>query len=226
MVLWSKDPKQGYLTRIGIAKMRSVLTNDIFSEELHGLYVQKDLSYRVVTETARTEMAGLIRAMESSASPYLAIEEKLWELARGLESVSGKKQYGYLRKPLKALVDEIVAELKKVPEVARCYAVWNDQRDQLEGYYKTTPRQQAPLSHQKRFRTIKNQIIREVERLRGQKGKRKGPDVLRSRLSPIPLPLCPEMTRAPGSSPQQPSCCHLAGSFRCRVKAFRSVSQT
>ena len=35
MVLWSADPKQGYLTRAGIAKMRSKLTNDIFREELH-----------------------------------------------------------------------------------------------------------------------------------------------------------------------------------------------
>lgn len=166
MVLWSEDPKQGYLSRTGIAKMRSVLTNDIFSEELHELYVQKDLSYRAVTEAARAEMVGLIRAMESSASLYPAIEEKLWELARGLESVSGKKQYGYLRKPLKALVDEIVAELEKVSEVARCYAVWNDLRDQLEGYYKTTPRQHAPLSQQKEFRAIKNQIIREAEQLR------------------------------------------------------------
>lgn len=166
MVLWSEDPKQGYLTRAGIAKMRSVLTNDIFREELHELYVQKDLSYRAVTEAARTEMAGLIRAMESSIAHDPIIEEKLWELARGLESVSGKKQYGYLRKPLKALVDEIVAELEKVPEVARCYAVWNDLRDQLEGYYKTTPRQHAPLSRQKEFRAIKNQIIREAERLR------------------------------------------------------------
>ena len=48
----------------------------------------------------------------------------------------------------------------------RCYAVWNDMRDQLEGYYKTTPRQHAPLSHQREFRAIKNQIIREAERLR------------------------------------------------------------
>ena len=178
MVLWSEDPKQGYLSRTGIAKMRSVLTNDIFSEELHELYVQKDLSYRAVTEAARAEMVGLIRAMESSASLYPAIEEKLWELARGLESVSGKKQYGYLRKPLKALVDEIVAELEKVSEVARCYAVWNDLRDQLEGYYKTTPRQHAPLSQQKEFRAIKNQIIREAERLRRQEGEREGADEL------------------------------------------------
>lgn len=166
MVLWSENPKQGYLTRAGIAKMRSVLTNDIFREELHELYVQKDLSYRAVTEAARAEMAGLIHAMELSTAHDPIIEEKLWELARGLESVSGKKQYGYLRKPLKALVDEIVAELEKVPEVAQCYAVWNDLRDQLEGYYKTTPRQHAPLSRQKEFRAIKNQIIREAERLR------------------------------------------------------------
>ena len=166
MVLWSADPKQGYLSRAGIARMRSVLTNDIFRDELHELYVQKDLSYRAVTEAAKAEMAGLIRAMESSTAHYPAIEEKLLELARGLERVSGKKQYGYLRKPLKALVDEIVAELEKVPEVAQCYAVWNDLRDQLEGYYKATPRQRAPLSRQKEFRSIKNQIIREAERLR------------------------------------------------------------
>lgn len=111
-------------------------------------------------------MAGLIHAMESSTAYDPIMEEKLWELSRGLESVSGKKQYGYLRKPLKALVDEIVAELEKVPEVARCYVVWNDLRDQLEGYYKTTPRQHAPLSQQKEFRAIKNQIIREAEQLR------------------------------------------------------------
>lgn len=91
MVLLSADPKQEYLSRTSIAKMRSVLTNDIFSEELHELYVQKDLSYRAVTEVARAEMAGLIYAMESSVTPYPAIEEKLWELARGLESVSRKK---------------------------------------------------------------------------------------------------------------------------------------
>ena len=75
-------------------------------------------------------------------------------------------------------MDEIVAELEKVPEVARCYAVWNDLRDQLEGYYKTTPRQHAPLSQQKEFHAIKNQIIREAERLRGQEGKREGADIL------------------------------------------------
>ena len=59
-------------------------------------------------------------------------------------------------------------ELEKMPEVAAYYAVWNDLRDTLEGYYKNRPRQHNPLSQQKEFRAIKNAIIQEAERLRQQ----------------------------------------------------------
>ena len=58
--------------------------------------------------------------------------------------------------------------LEKLPEVAEYYAVWNDLRDTLEGYYKAKPRQHNPLSQQKEFRAIKNAIIQEAERLRQQ----------------------------------------------------------
>jgi len=50
--------------------------------------------------------------------------------------------------------------------VAACYQVWNDLRDELERFYKDKPRVHSPLSHQKEFKTIKNSIIREAERLR------------------------------------------------------------
>ena len=59
-------------------------------------------------------------------------------------------------------------ELEKLPEVAAYYAVWNDLRDTLDGYYKSKPRQHNPLSQQKEFRAIKNAIIQEAERLRQQ----------------------------------------------------------
>ena len=59
-------------------------------------------------------------------------------------------------------------ELEKLPEVAAYYAVWNDLRDTLEGYYKSKPRQHNPLTQQKEFRAIKNAIIQEAERLRQQ----------------------------------------------------------
>lgn len=85
-----------------------------------------------------------------------------------LRTVSGKKQYGYLKKPLKDKVDSIVDELEKLPEVAAYYSVWNELRDTLESYYKSKPRQHNPLSKQKEFRTIRNAIVQEAERLRLQ----------------------------------------------------------
>ena len=66
------------------------------------------------------------------------------------------------------MVDSIVDELEKLPEVAAYYSVWNGVRDTLEGYYKNRPRQHNPLSQQKEFRAIKNAIIQEAERLRQQ----------------------------------------------------------
>ena len=59
-------------------------------------------------------------------------------------------------------------EQEKLPEVAAYYAVWNDLRDTLEGYYKSKPRHHNPLTQQKEFRAIKNAIIQEAERLRQQ----------------------------------------------------------
>ena len=113
-------------------------------------------------------MHDLANRMEFISEPPASIQEKLLELALELRTVSGKKQYGYLKKPLKDKVDEIVDELEKLPEVAAYYSVWNGVRDTLEGYYKNRPRQHNPLSQQKEFRAIKNAIIQEAERLRQQ----------------------------------------------------------
>ena len=113
-------------------------------------------------------MRELVDRMESVSEPPAAIQQKLLELATELRTVGGKKQYGYLKKPLKDKVDSIVDELEKLPEVAAYYSVWNGLRDMLEGYYKNRPRQHNPLSQQKEFRAIKNAIIQEAERLRQQ----------------------------------------------------------
>ena len=168
MMLWSDDSKYGFLRKDRLLHMQSVLTNTIYADELKELYIQKDVAYKEVTEAAREIMREIVDRMESTAEPPVSIQQKLLELALELRTVSGKKQYGYLKKSLKDKVDEIVDELEKLPEVAAYYAVWNGLRDTLEGYYKNRPRQHNPLSQQKEFRTIKNAIIQEAERLRQQ----------------------------------------------------------
>ena len=168
MMLWSDDPQYGFLRKDKLLHMQSVLTNTIYADELKEIYIQKDVAYKEVTEAARAVMRELVDRMESVSEPPASVQQKLLELAMELRTVSGKKQYAYLKKPLKDMVDSIVDELEKLPEVAAYYAVWNGVRDTLEGYYKNRPRQHNPLSHQKEFRAIKNAIIQEAERLRQQ----------------------------------------------------------
>ena len=131
-------------------------------------YVQKDIAYKDVTGAARETMRRIVDQLETVEDPPKSIRQKLMELALELHTVNGKKQYGYLKKPLKDMVDSIVDELENLPEVAAYYSVWNGLRDTLEGYYKNRPRQHNPLSQQKEFRAIKNAIIQEAERLRQQ----------------------------------------------------------
>lgn len=168
MMLWSDDLRYGFLRKDRLLHMQSVLTNTIYADELKELYIQKDVAYKEVTEAAREIMRKIVDRMESTAEPPVSIQQKLLGFALELRTVSGKKQYGYLKKPLKDMVDSIVDELEKLPEVAAYYAVWNGLRDTLEGYYKNRPRQHNPLSQQKEFRAIKNAIIQEAERLRQQ----------------------------------------------------------
>ena len=166
MMIWTDQ--ETVLKRDAVVKLRSAMTNSIFQAELENLYIRKDIAYKDVTEAAREVMRELVDCMESVSEPSASIQQKLLELALVLRTVGGKKQYAYLKKPLKDKVDSIVDELEKLPEVAAYYAVWNGVRDTLEGYYKNRPRQHNPLSHQKEFRAIKNAIIQEAERLRQQ----------------------------------------------------------
>ena len=166
MMIWTDQ--ETVLKRDAVVKLRSAMTNSIFQAELENLYIRKDAAYKDVTEAARAVMRELVDRMESVSEPPASIQQKLLELALELRTVTGKKQYAYLKKSLKDMLDSIVDELEKLPEVAAYYSVWNGLRDTLEGYYKNRPRQHNPLSQQKEFRAIKNAIIQEAERLRQQ----------------------------------------------------------
>ena len=166
MMIWTDQ--ETVLKRDAVVKLRSAMTNSIFQAELENLYIRKDAAYKEVTEAARAVMHDLVDRMETVSELPVSIQQKLLELATELGTVGGKKQYGYLKKPLKDKVDFIVDELETLPVVAAYYSVWNGLRDTLEGYYKNRPRQHNPLSQQKEFRAIKNAIIQEAERLRQQ----------------------------------------------------------
>ena len=166
MMVWSAEPKKGYLTREGIAVMRSRMTNAIFHEEMKELYIKKDAAYKESIQTAKESLLLYIRMLEDSESADPVIEQKLCDLSHALEQVDGRHVYGYLPKEVKAQVDEIVDRLAQLPEVAACYEEWWKLKDEIASYYgRNTPPHQ-PLVQQKEFRAIKNFIIREAEIIR------------------------------------------------------------
>ena len=91
----------------------------------------------------------------------------IWDLSRQLGQVGGRKTYGYLPKPMKKLVDEIVDQMVRLPTVDQCYQTWWELQCQVEDYYSEgKKRLRPPLSQQKEFRQIKNAVIREAEHIR------------------------------------------------------------
>ena len=167
MMVWSDNPKEGFLTKDGIATMRSKLTNAIFRDEMQQIYERKDVAYSDLVEAAQNAMREMISRMQHQICDSPIIEDNMRQLVQALETTTGKRQYGYLKKPLKQFVDTIVDALAELPEASECYEVWNQIHEELnECYGHSTPWERLPLSQRKEFRKIKNDIIREAENIR------------------------------------------------------------
>ena len=166
MMAWSVKPGQAYLNQEGIRKIKSGLTRDIFQGELLHLYEQKSSSRDELVRQSRKALLELTKRMRSEFCDSPTMENKLLELSRSLETVKGKKVYGYLKKSVKAQVDAVVDELAKLPKVEECYGLWWRLQCQAEDFYSERERIRLPLSRLKEFRAIKNAVIREAERIR------------------------------------------------------------
>ena len=167
MMAWSVKPNQAYLSKDGIQQIKSTLTNQIFRQELLHVYEQKSKSRDDLVAEARKAMLELAKAMREMTCIHPEAEQMIWNLSRQLGQVGGKKTYGYLPKPMKKLVDEIVDQMARLPTVDACYQTWWELQCQVEDYYSEgKKRLRSPLSQQKEFRQIKNAVIREAEHIR------------------------------------------------------------
>ena len=166
MMAWSVKPGQAYLSKDGIRKIKSALTNDIFKQEMLHTYGQKSASRDELVRRAREEMKALVQEMRTSIGSHPEVESLMMTLVTQLGEVKGKKKYGYLPKAVKKTVDEIVDLMEQLPVVNECYQTWWELQCQIEDFYSEQERRRPPLSQQKEFRSIKNAVIQEAENIR------------------------------------------------------------
>ena len=166
MMAWSTVPGEAYLTQDGIRNIKSMLTNQIFQQEMLHTYEQKSQSRDELVREARRAIRRLTREMAQSICSAPEIGQKMEHLATQLETVKGKRSYGYLPKSVKKTVDEVVDKLEELPVVRECYDQWCVLQSEVDSYYHDKPREKKKLSQEKEFRQIKNAVIQEAERIR------------------------------------------------------------
>ena len=165
MVCYSADSKSGFLTKQGIAKIKSMLANEIFQQDLVAIYQRQTQRRDELTRGAGEVMARLVNEMQAGTLENQRIAQLMLELAQRLQHCSGKKQYGYLPPAVKSLVDEVVNELEKDPRIAAAYDLWYREREEVLRTYRDDLPERDPLVRQKEFKRIKNIVVEEAVRL-------------------------------------------------------------
>ncbi len=160
LLVYSRDAKQGWLTKKGIDSLRSALGNDIFRLEQYKLFsMETDLRDRLKKES-REEIEKLLTKFRDSCAPTSEVEMLFLKLASQLKTCKGRKQYGYLPKDVKDTVNKIVAELAKDEGIARLNSEWNKvNREKLSLYFEKKGLD-ISLEDNPEFRSIKNVIVR------------------------------------------------------------------
>lgn len=160
MVVYSTG-KEPYLTKQGIRNLKAAFAKQIFRHDLLQVYVEQTNQRNELTGRSRDILSDIITRINSGSYDDPVVTELLLKLSRQMQNHKGKKVYGYLPQAGRNLVNAVVDELAKNPEIAALYDLWYAQRDTIIGTYQDTPEQRIPLSQNKEFKAIKNAVIQE-----------------------------------------------------------------
>lgn len=162
MIVFSADPKEGYLTKEGIRQVKSAFARRIYQSDRLHIYEQKDVARESLQREARRAMAACIKELKCGTIESPRLERLIAELSKRLDETHGRKVYGYLPPRTKAIVDAIVEEIAKDEKVAAVYAAWQELYEQVCRDYDEKPPERLPLSQQKEFKTVRNMVIQET----------------------------------------------------------------
>ena len=162
MIIFSTDPKEGYLTKDGIRQVKSSFARRIYQADRMHVYQQKDQSRDTLQREARRAMTECVSQLKCGTICNPKLEQLITELAERLHETRGRKVYGYLPPRTKAIVDAIVEELAKDQQVSAAYEVWQKLYEQICLDYNEQLPKRLPLSQQKEFKTVRNMVIQET----------------------------------------------------------------
>lgn len=168
LIAYSTMPGEGHLSKQGMENMRSTFAREIFSQELLFTYQQQTEYRDQLREQGRESISDIVAQINAGEYQNPRIEELLIRLSDRLFRTTGKKVYGYLKSDVKAIVDQIVAELAGDENIRKLYDLWYEQREDVLHTYTDTFPERIPLEQNKEFKSIRNAVIQEALKITPQ----------------------------------------------------------
>lgn len=162
LIAYSTVPGEGRLSKQGMENMRSAFAREVFSQELLFTYQQQTEYRDRLREQGRESISEIVAEINAGTYQNPQIEVLLLRLADRLSRTTGKKVYGYLKSDVKAIVDQIVAELAGDENTRKPYDLWYEQREDVLRTYTDTFPERIPLEQNKEFKSIRNAVIQEA----------------------------------------------------------------
>lgn len=170
LLAYCDDPSVGYLTKQGINNMRSALGNDIFRDELQFVFREQTDRRDLLKKDWKAMLDEILQKISENKYSNPEAEQKLLLLSDKLSRTKGKKVYGYLKRDVKDLIDSIVDLLAEDENISRLYDLWYEKKYEILRTYTSEMPPKIPLSQNKEFKSIKNDIIREAMKLHEDSG--------------------------------------------------------
>ena len=162
LLVYSTNPKQGFLTKAGIDKIRSAFANDIFHDDLQSIYQEQTVSRDELKAVSKNEFESIVNIIASNDHTDPQLEELIRKLYIQLQNVKGKKVYGYLPMEIKETVNKIFSELAKDENIQQLYEKWCGLERLKYKTYTLKETELPELSANKVFQPVRNMIIRTV----------------------------------------------------------------
>lgn len=162
IVVYSQNPKEGFLTNVGIEKIRSVFVNDIYRDELQNLYQKQTAVRDKLRSDSDALMKSLVSELQSGNYYDPQLENLIQKLFVQLKNSKGKKQYGYLKPEVKKTVDDIVSCLAENSAIKKMYSEWCELEKEKYMTYTSAVKSFPSLAENKVFKPIKNCVINTV----------------------------------------------------------------
>ncbi|MCR4640216.1 MAG: hypothetical protein K5677_13470 [Ruminococcus sp.] len=144
-----------------MAAIRSAFANDIFHEDMKSIYQEQTLTRDELKALSEDQMSEILSRIGSGVVDERLVT-KVRKLNAQLQSVGGKKMYGYLPKEIKQTVDDIFFLLSQNEDIQKLYDKWCEFEKAKYKMYTQKDKELPTLAENKEFRSVKNMIIRKV----------------------------------------------------------------